>query len=77
VTCEEIDAFLMAYLDGALPPARLERFEEHLAGCAQCRVYLLQYRQTVLLGQSAFDAASPTPVPRELVGAILSARWSD
>jgi anti-sigma factor RsiW len=36
-----------AYLEGALETADQRRFEEHLAACGNCTIYLEQIRQTI------------------------------
>jgi anti-sigma factor RsiW len=48
------------YLEGALSPEEHERFEEHIAGCDGCKVYLEQIRQTIrALGHLPGDALTP------------------
>jgi anti-sigma factor RsiW len=77
MTCREFADFMMDYLTGDLPLAARAEFERHLSACRNCRRYLAGYRETLRLGQQAFnDAAAPVPamVPEALVGAILAAR---
>jgi anti-sigma factor RsiW len=76
MTCRELIAFLMAYLDGELPAASRVRFDEHLAVCPACVAYLKTYRQTIALGKEAFrdPGAVPDEVPEDLVRAILASR---
>lgn len=76
MTCRELIDFLMAYLDGELPPARRAVFDEHLEICEACQRYLESYRATISLGQAACaeDDAVPEDVPEELVQAVLAAR---
>ena len=77
MTCRDVLDFLMAYLDGELPPQERAVFEEHLADCADCRFYLQNYQSTVRLCQAAGNLdADPTRagVPEELVQAIVAAR---
>lgn len=38
MTCDEIEGVLADYLGGELSEADRRRFDEHLAGCARCRV---------------------------------------
>ncbi len=47
MTCREFVELVTDYLDGALSPADLERFEHHLALCPGCDTYLEQIRRTV------------------------------
>jgi len=80
MTCRDVLEFLMVYLDGELPPAERAVFEEHLAICADCRVYLQTYQDTVRMSHAACDPEKdPTlaVVPEDLVQAILAARMKD
>jgi len=47
LTCRELVELVTDYLEEALPPAERARFEEHVAGCDACAVYLDQIRATV------------------------------
>ena len=49
MTCQELVELVTDYLDGALPPAELARFESHVASCDGCRAYLEQIRVTIRL----------------------------
>lgn len=77
MTCRELNAFLLEYVDEALAPDVHERFEAHLARCAACRAFLASYRRTIALGRSLcaeLDGPPPPEVPEALVQAILAAR---
>lgn len=77
MTCREFVEFLMQYLSGELSPAERSLFDEHLAECADCVVYLRTYQETIRLEKVAFaDPGGPVPddVPDDLVRAILAAR---
>lgn len=74
LTCREICDFMMAYLDGELPPGQREVFQAHLAICPQCLCYLETYQKTIALGKDACTDPNPPPVPEDLVRAILAAR---
>ena len=57
MTCKALVELVTEYLEGALPPAEVARFEGHLAGCPHCRVYLAQMRLTIrALGHLPADA---------------------
>jgi anti-sigma factor RsiW len=47
LTCAELVELVTEYLEGALPAAEVERFEEHLVYCGPCTAYLQQMRATV------------------------------
>ena len=77
MTCRELVDFIADYLSEALPAETRAQFERHLGACSNCGMYLDGYRETVKLGQCAFDdpdAPVPDTVPEELVKAILAAR---
>lgn len=60
LSCQELVELVTDYLEGALPPAERERFEQHIGTCDGCRVYLEQLRQTIeLTGRLSPDAVSP------------------
>jgi len=77
MTCREFIEFLYDYDAGGLADAERAAFDDHLAECPECQVYLRTYRQAVRLGKAAFgpaDADVPAEVPDEIVRAILAAR---
>ena len=79
MTCREFADFLQDYLSGDLSSETRGAFEHHLHECANCVRYLTSYKETVTLGQRAFDDAEsslPADVPEDLVKAILAARRS-
>lgn len=60
VTCQELVELVTDYLEGALTPAELRRFEEHIALCDGCREYLEQLRRTIeLSGTVTLDDLTP------------------
>ena len=76
LTCEEVNRFLAAYLDGALDVRTQAAFEAHLQHCTDCQAYLDQYRKTVELARRAAEVPDP---PQELIEhtlAFLRARLS-
>ncbi len=49
LTCEQVNDFLMDYLDGRLAEDVKSKFEKHLQMCASCTPFLEQYQKTVEL----------------------------
>lgn len=49
LTCQELVEVITDYLEGALPPADLARFERHLLRCEGCTTYVDQMRETIRL----------------------------
>lgn len=77
INCAEFDAFIVDYLDGALPPKQQGRFNRHMKLCPGCLDYLTEYQQTIKLHRDTFaDMEAPVPeeVPEELINAVLEAR---
>ena len=60
MACQELVELVTEYLDGTLSPIDRARFDEHLAVCPYCRVYLEQMRQTIsTLGRLTEDSIAP------------------
>jgi anti-sigma factor RsiW len=60
MTCMELVELVTDYLEGALPPSEMTRFDAHLTTCPHCRVYLTQMRLTIqALGHVPADALPP------------------
>ena len=72
--CRELVEVITDYLEDKLSPLDRIRFEEHLAECEACRMYLEQFRQTIrVLGRLPEESLST-----EARGALLEAfrGWS-
>ena len=78
MTCHEFTDFIMAWLDGELPPEQKAVFDKHMDACGDCVRYLESYRQAVALGQGAYEPVTEQAlrdeIPEELVQAVLEAR---
>jgi anti-sigma factor RsiW len=60
LSCRELVELVTDYLEGALPGEERLRFEDHIARCGGCKIYLEQIRQTVAaLGHLPEEALSP------------------
>lgn len=67
INCQELVELVTDYLEGALSPADLRRFEEHLAACGKCTEYLAQLEATIrVTGTLTPDDLSPE-AERELL----------
>ncbi len=76
LTCREVDVFMVDYLEDILPKDQRRIFDWHLRLCPDCRRYLEDYKQTIVLTKAAFcESKTPVPehVPEDLVKAILAA----
>jgi anti-sigma factor RsiW len=74
-SCQELVELVTEYLEGALSPGDLGRFEAHIALCDGCTRYLEQIRETVrLTGTLTADDLTP-----EAEAALLDAfrNWQE
>ncbi len=69
LTCKDVNAFIIDYLEDDLDNRLRHRFEKHLEQCAVCNTYFDQYRQTIALAKEAGEAA-PKP-PSEIADVTL------
>ena len=59
-SCQELVELVTDYLEGALAPADLRRFEEHIARCDACTEYLRQFREAIrIVGAIRADDLTP------------------
>lgn len=69
--CRDVVELMTDYLEGALAPVDLVRFETHVAGCDGCRAYLEQLRKTLrVTGRIASTEPLPASLERELTTAF-------
>jgi len=72
MSCQELVELVTAYLEDALSPAERRRFDDHLAVCGTCQVYVEQIRATIrLAGGVTPDDLSPE-AERDLLAAFRS-----
>ena len=74
LTCEDANAFIASYLDGALDDKTAGRFRTHLNNCPACSGYLDQYRETVNLCQSNRGGDAPAELVAETLE-FLRREW--
>jgi anti-sigma factor RsiW len=61
LTCKEMVELVTEYLEGAMSGATRRAFEEHLAACEDCTIYLQQMRRTIeLTGTLSAESISPS-----------------
>jgi len=73
MTCRDLTDFLADYVADELPVATRETFEGHLARCPNCRVFVAQYRHTIVLERLALSSDADPELPEDLVRAIMKA----
>lgn len=60
MACQELVELMTDYLEGALPPPVLARFEAHLLECDDCPKYIDQLRTTIrLVGRLTESSVTP------------------
>ncbi len=76
ITCETFEEFILAYLEGELPPRQKFVFDLHLKVCPECRTYLKAYKASLELARQSGEGANmdPDEVPEDLVAAVVAAR---
>ena len=47
LTCQQVTALLVEYVNDTLAPETMRAFQEHLRDCADCLAYLRTYRATI------------------------------
>jgi anti-sigma factor RsiW len=77
MSCQELVELVTEYFEDRLPVPERLRFEEHLAECQACRIYLDQMRETIrLTGALGEDSISPEAKDK-LLAAFRGWRRSD
>jgi anti-sigma factor RsiW len=72
MSCQELVELVTAYLEDSLSQDERRRFEDHLAECGTCQVYLEQVRATIrLAGRVTTEDLSPE-AERDLLAAFRS-----
>jgi predicted anti-sigma-YlaC factor YlaD len=74
ISCQELVELVTDYLEGALSPADLRRFQEHLSDCHGCTEYLAQFRRTIEL----VGTVTPSDLTPEAESALVAVfrSWS-
>jgi anti-sigma factor RsiW len=68
ITCQELVELVTDYLEGAMPPADRDRFEQHLVLCDGCASYVEQMRTTIALTGTLTET-----IPAEIQDSLLAA----
>jgi anti-sigma factor RsiW len=76
LTCRELVEVVTDYLEERLSQPDRRRFEEHLASCRGCSVYLQQMRETIRLAGVLREEHVPLPAQAELLNAFRAWRRS-
>ena len=72
MNCRELSDFLSDFVAGELPTEVSAEFKTHLDRCADCHLFVEQYRVTIHLCCEAYAETVPPTLPEDLVHAILA-----
>ena len=70
LSCEDVNQFIIDYLEETIPPRTRSRFETHISQCPDCSTYFDQYLETIKLVKEE-GTIQPEP-PEELVELTLA-----
>jgi anti-sigma factor RsiW len=74
MTCREVTEILSEFVSGELAPDAAARLDAHFELCPNCRIFLVQFTQTVEIARAAGTAIDDNvDVPQELIDAVLAA----
>ena len=76
LTCQQVENFMMAYLDGELGLMTSLRFRMHIMMCSDCGKFLQSYKNAVAMEKRIFENPEDEAighVPDEIIDAILHA----
>jgi len=76
LNCQQLVELVSDYLEGALGPADVARFEGHIAACEGCREYLAQMRLTIQALGRLPEESIPPAAREELLTAFRTWRKS-
>ena len=62
LSCEDVNRFMVDYLEDRLDPKVRSQFEAHLAKCPNCEPYFEQYKTTINLVKEINDVEPPEEV---------------
>jgi anti-sigma factor RsiW len=67
LSCQELVELITEYLEGTLPAADRDRFDQHLSACGGCENYLEQMRRTITLTGRLTEADLPAETEADLM----------
>jgi len=71
VTCRDVAAILMSYLEKEMDAEQLRAFEKHLVDCPPCGDFIESYTTTIRLGRECGE--DKPELPPQLERAIIEA----
>ena len=76
ISCQEVVELVTDYLEGAMAPDEVARFEHHLSLCEGCVLYVEQIRMTIAAVGRVREDDVPPELRDELVAAFRDFRRS-
>jgi len=74
MTCAELVVVITDYLEGVMSDGDRARFDEHIAVCPGCTIYLEQMRTTIRLA-GILKEEDVRPEARDALVGALRGRW--
>jgi predicted anti-sigma-YlaC factor YlaD len=74
MTCAELVVVITDYLEGVMSDGDRARFDEHIAVCPGCTIYLEQMRTTIRLA-GILKEEDVAPEARDALVGALRGRW--
>jgi anti-sigma factor RsiW len=71
LTCRQVIAVLMEYVDGTLPAPKTRDVEAHLEICKPCRDFVAAYRVTPAVVRRATEPRTTAAAMRRLCGSVF------
>lgn len=72
LTCEDLIAMLVDYLEASLTPERVAAFRRHLDTCPECVAYVNTYEKTRELTGRRLQIAMPPETKARVRGLLLA-----
>jgi predicted anti-sigma-YlaC factor YlaD len=70
ISCQEVVELVTDYLEGAMAPEEVARFEHHLSLCEGCVFYVEQIRLTIAAAGRISDEDVPPDIRDDLIEAF-------
>ncbi len=74
--CEQVNDFIVSYLDGVLDDKTARQFEAHISACDDCSRYLQEYKTTVKVVNDSANLDLP-PELVEMTMSFLRRSWEN
>ncbi len=77
LSCQQVNQFILDYLDGEMDDPTRIAFEAHLQNCPNCRLFVDQYRETTRLVRETDDIDIPPEVVERTIDFLRRRRYGE